>query len=86
MGNGATVNVRVDAHTKNQAQDILRALGMNLSEAVSLFLRQIIFNRGIPFEVKIPNELTMKTVDKSERGEGLHEVKSVEELMKELNT
>ena len=86
MGNGATINVRVDPQTKDEAQNILGELGMNLSQAVSLFLRQIIFNRGIPFEVKIPNKLTIETIEKSERGEGLHEVSSVKELMKELNS
>lgn len=86
MGNSATIHARVDAQTKSEAQDILKTLGMNLSEAISLYLRQIIFSKGIPFDVKIPNELTIETIEKSERGEELHEVSSVKELMKELNS
>ena len=86
MANGATINARVDARTKAEAQSILRKLGMNLSEAISLYLRQIIFCKGIPFEVKIPNELTIETIKKSERGEELHEAASVEEMFKELDS
>jgi DNA-damage-inducible protein J len=86
MNNGATIHVRIDAQTKSQAQSILNELGMTLSKAITLYLRQIIFNKGIPFEVKIPNELTMKTIEKSERGEELHEASSVEEMFRELDS
>ncbi|MHC4478129.1 MAG: type II toxin-antitoxin system RelB/DinJ family antitoxin [Planctomycetota bacterium] len=86
MGNGTTINVRVDAETKSKVQSILDALGMNVSQAILLFLRQIIFNKGIPFELKIPNEQTMKTIEKSELGKELNEVSSIKELMKELSS
>jgi DNA-damage-inducible protein J len=86
MNNGATIHTRIDAQTKSQAQSILSELGMTLSEAITLYLRQIIFNKGIPFEVKIPNELTLKTIEKSEGGEELHEASSIEEMFKELDS
>jgi len=86
MANSATIHARIDARTKSQAQSVLNKLGMSLTEAISLYLRQIVFRKGIPFEVKIPNELTMKTIEKSERGEELHEASSVEEMFKELDS
>jgi addiction module RelB/DinJ family antitoxin len=79
MGNGTTINVRVDAETKSKVQSILDALGMNVSQAILLFLRQIIFNKGT-------NEQTMKTIEKSELGKELNEVSSIKELMKELSS
>ena len=85
MSNGI-IHTRIDSQTKAQAQSILNKLGMTLSEAISLYLRQIVFQKGIPFEVKIPNELTMKTIEKSQRGEELHEASSVEEMFKELDS
>ena len=72
--------------TKSQAQNILNKLGMTLSGAIVLYLKQIAFHSGIPFEVKIPNELTMQTIEKSERGEELHEASSVDEMFKELDS
>jgi DNA-damage-inducible protein J len=59
-------------------------LGMPLSEGVCLFLRQVIMHRGLPFEVKIPNALTAKTLEESEKGIDLHRVSSVDELFEEL--
>ena len=41
-------------------------------------------HNGIPFEIKIPNELTAATIRKSEAGEELHQVGTVDELFKEL--
>ena len=85
MSTGATIHARVDAETKSQAQHVLKELGMTLSEAIVLYLKQIAFHKGIPFDVKIPNELTAKTIEKSERGEDLHEAASVDEMFKELD-
>lgn len=86
MAAGGMIHVRVDAQTKAEAQDVLKKLDMSLSEAIKLYLRQIIFRKGIPFDVRIPNELTAETLAKSERGEELHEVSNVEELFKELDS
>jgi len=62
MANTSMIHARVDAETKSQAQSVLSSLGMTLSEAIVLYLRQIAFHRGIPFEVKIPNELTYRLI------------------------
>ena len=86
MASSAMIHARVDAETKTQAQGVLNELGMTLSEAISLYLRQIVFRKGIPFEVKIPNELTMRTIEKSERGQELHEASSVQEMFKEMDS
>lgn len=85
MANGTTIQARVDVNTKKQAKRILDALDISMSEAITMFLRQIIFHRGIPFDLKIPNELTAKTLRDSEAGKGLHKVDSVDELFQELN-
>ena len=85
MAKNAVVQVRVDKATKSKAQHILNALGMRLSEAISLYLRQIILHKGIPFDLKIPDKLTAETLAKSDKGDDLHEVSSVDELFAELD-
>lgn len=84
MARTATIQARIDPVVKEKAQKILKTLNISLSEAISIFLTQISLNRGIPFDIKIPNELTLKTIQKSEQGEELHEVNSVSQLFKEL--
>ena len=84
MSSSATVQVRVDEQTKAQAKKVLGALHLSMSEAICLFLRQVVLNRGIPFEVKIPNALTQETLEKAEQGIDLHTASSVDELFQEL--
>ena len=47
---------RIEESTKKQAVKLLEGLGLNLSEAVNIFLRQVILQNGIPFEVKYPED------------------------------
>lgn len=57
-----------------------------MSEAVSIFLTQVSLTNGIPFEIKIPNNLTEETLRKSENGEDMHEVSDVNKLFEELKS
>lgn len=46
--------IRIEETTKKQAVELLEGLGLNLSEAVNMFLKQVVLQRGLPFEVKYP--------------------------------
>jgi len=50
----ANVFTRVDPETKEQAEAILNQLGIPMSNAIGMFLKQVVMQRGIPFEMKIP--------------------------------
>jgi len=80
----STINVRIDDETKTQVQGILHPLGINISQAVTMFFRQIIYHDGIPFELKIPNKTTVETFNKTNSGKDLHRVSGLDELSKEL--
>ena len=86
MAKTATIQTRVDPATKNKAQRILKKLNISMSEAISLYLSQITLHNGIPFEIKIPNEVTAKTLEDAENGKNLHNVESVDELFQELDS
>ena len=51
-----------------------------------IFDTDIYTNKGIPFEIKIPNKLTAKTLKDSENGKELHKVSDVNALFQELNS
>ena len=55
----AVLQVRVDDELKNQAAEILDAVGIDLSTAVRMFLRKVILERGIPFDTRI-DEVTLR--------------------------
>ena len=84
MAKTAVIQARIDPDVKNNAQNVLSQLNITMSEAISIFLTQVSLNRGIPFDIKIPNDLTSETLLKSEKGEDLHVVSSVDELFQEL--
>lgn len=49
--------IRIEENIKKEAVELLEGLGLNLSDAVNMFLRQVILRRGIPFEVKYPENI-----------------------------
>ena len=50
----ANLYARIEPEVKEQAERILATLGIPASNAINMFYKQIILNRGLPFEVKIP--------------------------------
>ena len=56
----ANLYARIEPDVKEQAEEILATLGIPASNAINMFYKQIILNRGLPFEVKIP---TARPVD-----------------------
>jgi DNA-damage-inducible protein J len=51
----ANLYARIEPEVKEQAEGILSSLGISASNAINMFYKQIILNRGIPFEVKLPS-------------------------------
>ncbi|HKM12908.1 MAG TPA: type II toxin-antitoxin system RelB/DinJ family antitoxin, partial [Bacteroidales bacterium] len=54
MAKTANVYARIEPELKKEAEDILNALGIPASNAVTMFYKQIVMHKGLPFEVKIP--------------------------------
>lgn len=55
MAKSANLYVRIEPDVKEQAENILQTLGISASNAINLFYKQIILQRGLPFEVRIPS-------------------------------
>lgn len=58
------LNIRTSKQVKAQAEALFETLGLNMTTAVNIFLRQAIRENGIPFEVKlnVPNEITAAAI------------------------
>ncbi len=80
----AYINMRIDDETKTRAESNLKVLGLSLSEAIRVFLRKIILEKGMPFDIKIPNEITLKTHELAKAGKELHKFDSLEDLFEAL--
>ena len=86
----ASVSFRIDSELKNQADKLFNNLGMNLTTAFNIFLRQSVREGRIPFEITMnsPNAETISAMREAERIANDPTVKgfnSVGELMADLN-
>ena len=54
--------IRLEENDYKEAKEILKFIGMNYSQAVNIFNRMIVLNKGLPFEAKIPNDKTLKAM------------------------
>ena len=66
----ASASALLDPKVKKEAEEILHGLGLSVSKSFELFYRQVIAQRGLPFELHIPNEKTMKAIENSREGKG----------------
>lgn len=65
----AKININTDLETKQEAEKIFNALGLNMTTAINVFLKKAIQYKGIPFDLTIetPNEVTLAAFDEGER-------------------
>jgi len=63
------VRARIRPEVKRQASAILSELGLSMSEAISLYMNQIVKHRGIPFPIKLPNDELLASFQQMEDGE-----------------
>ena len=72
MGTSKTASARalIDPEIKKEAENILKELGLSVSKSFELYYRQIIAHHGLPFELRVPNEKTMKAIENSRQGKG----------------
>jgi DNA-damage-inducible protein J len=88
MAKSSAMTIRIDPEIKSQADNVLRYLGMTTSEAVTIFLRQVILNNGIPFPIKAPaySDETVTALREAESiaKSGPHRFDTTAEMFKEL--
>ena len=63
------LNIRIDKEVKIAAERIFEELGLNMTTAVNIFLRQTIRENGIPFELKlsVPNDVTAAAIEEGRK-------------------
>jgi DNA-damage-inducible protein J len=80
----AFVRARIDETLKNEAAAVLADMGLTVSDVVRIALTKIAKEKALPFEMRVPNALTAKTLANSERGEDVHHAKDADDLLNQL--
>ena len=81
------LNIRIEPELKKQVEATLNDLGMNIAEAVTIFLKQVVMTDSIPFIIKKPrlNVETIKAMEEAKKGINLSkEYTDLNEMWKDL--
>ena len=76
----AAIHSRIQPEIKERAEGILQRLGLSPTEAIRMFYTQITLRNGLPFDVSIPNDETIKALEDSRSSRNLERFNSTEEL------
>lgn len=83
-----TLHIRIAPDVKAKAEKTLQDLGLSITDAVNVFLKQVILNDGIPFEIKKPqlNAETIQALEDVKNGKNLSKsFNNVDEMFEELD-
>ena len=86
MSKTETIRARVEPQLKHGAEEVFATLGLSVTEAITLFYKQVTLCQGLPFAVKIPNAETREAIRQAQTGEGLTHYRSVDDLAAELDS
>jgi DNA-damage-inducible protein J len=84
MAKTLMIRARTTPELKQDAERVFEKLGLNTSEAINLFLAQVRIYKGIPFDVRIPNKTTLKTIKKTDEGKELVKCKDADDMFRKL--
>jgi DNA-damage-inducible protein J len=84
MSKTATVRARLEPKLKTQAESVFHRLGLNPTQAITIFYRQVELRDGLPFDVAIPSRTTQRTFDATDAGSDLVLCKDADDLFKKL--
>ncbi len=70
MPRTAFLSTRIEPALKDKAEKVFSAIGVSTSDAITMFFRQVVMRRGLPFDVCIPNSATLAALEEAERGGG----------------
>ncbi|MCX6077389.1 MAG: type II toxin-antitoxin system RelB/DinJ family antitoxin [Campylobacterales bacterium] len=85
MSLSATVRARVDESLKFEAENILHEIGLNTSQAINIFLKKVVAEHGIPFELKVPSARLKLAMDEAKNNDGAYH-DDVDDMMRDLKS
>lgn len=80
----AVVRARVTSEVKSQASAIFKSMGLTTSDAIRMMLVQVVAEKALPFEIKLPNSTTQEAINASRTGDTTS-FSSLDDMFSELN-
>jgi DNA-damage-inducible protein J len=84
MTKSASIQTRIDPALKEQVERVFDELGLTASQAITLFYQQVRLTQGLPFEVRLPNEVTRRTFADTDAGRDVVRAEDASDLFRRL--
>ena len=78
------ISARVDPKLKRNAEEVFKKLGLTTTQAITLFYKQVELERGLPFAVRIPNDVTAEALEQARTRQNLDSFNTLEDLFEDL--
>jgi len=86
MERAAMIRARMEPDVKEKAEAIFEKLGLNATGAINMFYKQVILQKGIPFDVRLPNATTRKALAEAKAGKVHRGFKDVDTMFEALHS
>ncbi len=84
MSKSAMVRARIEPDLKQHAEEVFHNLGISVTQAITIFYKQVEMRNGLPFNVTIPNERTLKTFEATNSGNDMVVCENADDMFKSL--
>lgn len=84
MSKTATVRARLEPELKDHAEGVFHKLGLNPTQAITIFYRQVELRGGLPFDVAMPTPTTRRTFESTDAGRGMVLCKDADDMFTRL--
>jgi len=84
MPKTAVISARVDPELKHGAEKVFKELGLTATQAITLFYKQVELERGLPFAVRVPNDVTAEALQQAQMRQGLESSNTLDDLFEDL--
>ncbi|MGE0087680.1 MAG: type II toxin-antitoxin system RelB/DinJ family antitoxin [Desulfococcaceae bacterium] len=84
MSETSKITVRIDSALKKEAENVFRESGLSASDAVKLFYQHVSQKKKIPFNIKTPNNTTVKIFTDTDSGKNLVKCENAEDMFRKM--
>ena len=84
MSKSAMVRARLEPELKDHVEMVFHRLGLNATQAITMFYRQVELRNGLPFDAVVPTATTKRTLEASESGRDLVICEDADDMFRKL--
>jgi DNA-damage-inducible protein J len=84
MSKSAMVRARIEPELKEHAEEVFKQLGISVTQAITLFYKQVEIRNGLPFNVVIPTSETIRTFEATDSDKDLVVCEDADDMFKKL--